>query len=83
MRAAAIGQVTTQKQWVRLRVEGSTIKAKVWTDGSAEPSNWEIEVTDTSFSEAGVLALRWARASVATGAREVYLDDLTVRDLGP
>jgi hypothetical protein len=80
---SAVGQATTAKQWVRLRVEGSTLKAKVWTEGTPEPQNWEIEATDGSFSEAGVLQLRWARASTATDAREVFLDDLMVKGLGP
>jgi hypothetical protein len=79
---APAGQSTTEKQWVRLRVEGSTLKVKVWTDGTPEPEGWEMEATDASFSEPGVLQLRWARASVSTAAREVYLDDLTVEDLG-
>jgi hypothetical protein len=79
----SVGQATTTKQWVRLRVEGSTLQAKVWTDGTPEPSGWEIQATDASFSEAGVLQLRWARSSTATDAREVHLDDLAVTDLGP
>jgi CSLREA domain-containing protein len=80
---AAIGRATTTKQWVRFRVEGSTLKVKVWTDGAPEPSAWEMQATDSSFSDAGVLQLRWQRASTATGAREVFLDDLTVTDLSP
>jgi hypothetical protein len=78
---AAVGQATTTKQWVRLRVEGTTIKAKVWTDGTPEPSGWETQATDASIPGPGVLQLRWGRSSTATDAREVHLDDLTVRDL--
>jgi hypothetical protein len=81
LRSGSVGQLTTQKQWVRLRVEGQSIRAKVWTEGTAEPAGWELETPDASFSGAGVLALRWARSSTATGAREAYLDDLTVRNL--
>jgi large repetitive protein len=80
---SAIGRATTTKQWVRFRIEGSTLQAKVWTDGTPEPSEWEVQATDGSFSEAGVLQLRWARASTATDAREVFLDDLMVKGLGP
>ena len=78
---ASVGQATTAKQWVRFRVEGSTLQAKVWTDGTPEPTSWEIQATDASFSDAGVLQLRWNRSSSATDASEVYLDDLQVRDL--
>jgi hypothetical protein len=80
--SAAIGRATTTKQWVRFRIEGSTLKLKVWTDGTQEPSAWEMQATDSSFSQPGVLQLRWARSSTATDAREVLLDDLTVTDLG-
>jgi hypothetical protein len=78
---ASVGQVTTAKQWVRFKVEGSTLMAKVWTDGTPEPASWEVQATDASLSSAGVLQLRWARASSATGARELFLDDLSVRRL--
>jgi hypothetical protein len=80
---ADVGHVTTKKQWVRFRIQETTLRVKVWTDGMPEPLEWEIEATDASFSEAGVFQLRWARASAATDAREVYLDDLTVTDLEP
>ena len=29
---------TTAKQWLRLRVVGSTIQFKIWADGQAEPA---------------------------------------------
>jgi large repetitive protein len=79
----SVGQATTTKQWVRFRVEGSTLQAKVWTDGTPEPSGWETVATDPSVTTPGVLQLKWIRSSTATDAREVYLDDLTVRDVGP
>jgi hypothetical protein len=78
---AAVGQATTAKQWVRFRVDGSTLMAKVWTDGTQDPAGWETQATDASFSAPGVLQLRWNRSSAATAASEVYLDDLTVRDV--
>ena len=80
---ASIGQATTAKQWLRFRIEGSSLKAKVWMEGTQEPENWEMQVTDTAFPDPGVLQLRWSRSSTATGAREVYLDDLSTTDVGP
>ena len=73
-----VAAVTTAKQWIRLRVQGGTISAKVWTDGEAEPANWEITATDTAITTAGVLQLKWWRSGSATAAREVILDDLQV-----
>jgi hypothetical protein len=73
-----IGQVTTAKQWVRFKVQGTSLKAKVWTDGTAEPAAWEMEVTDSTITGAGVLQLKWLRGGVATSAGDVLVDDVQV-----
>ncbi|MGM0437498.1 MAG: hypothetical protein ACQEQD_04435 [Bacillota bacterium] len=39
--------------WMRLRVNGSDIKAKVWEDGETEPESWDIEETDTGITGTG------------------------------
>lgn len=57
-------QVPTKKQasnewwWVRLSAVGSDIKAKFWKDGDSEPGAWDIEITDTTFPDAGRSCLR-------------------------
>ena len=33
--------------WLKMECNGSSIKGKVWADGSAEPGTWDISVTDT------------------------------------
>jgi hypothetical protein len=38
---------------VRVRVRGSNIKAKIWLDGSSEPTSWNIDFNDTTFPNAG------------------------------
>ena len=78
---AGAASVTTAKQWVRFRVQGSSLSAKVWTDGTTEPSGWELTGTDSSITSSGVLQLKWWRPSSATGAREVILDDIQVTRL--
>lgn len=35
--------------FVRFRVQGSTLSARAWEQGNAEPANWTITVTDTSI----------------------------------
>lgn len=35
--------------FVRFRVQGSTLSARAWEQGSPEPANWTITVTDTSI----------------------------------
>lgn len=75
---AGVASVTTAKQWIRFRVQGSSLSAKVWTDGTTEPSNWELTATDSSITATGVLQLKWWRPSSATSAREVHLDDINI-----
>lgn len=36
--------------WLRMRVEGTSIKAKCWVDGDSEPGAWGIDETDASLS---------------------------------
>ena len=35
--------------FIRFRVVGSQLSARAWQEGSAEPANWEITVTDTAI----------------------------------
>ena len=70
---------STAKQWVRLRVVGSTVQFRTWADGTAEPASWRASVTDTSVTAAGQVHLSYVRASTATAARAVDVDDLTLR----
>jgi hypothetical protein len=72
--------VTTGKQWLRLRVSGSTIQFKIWADGAAEPATWKSTSTDTSVTAAGQLFLSVVRSSTNVGAKAVTFDDLAVRE---
>jgi len=49
--------------WVRLRVNGTAIKAKVWLDGTAEPASWSSEVTDSAVAAAGWVGVGAFQAS--------------------
>ena len=79
---SGVAAVTTAKQWVRFRVQGSSVSVKVWTDGTAEPANWELTATDTSITSPGVLQLKWLRAGSATAGRDVTFDDIAVSSTG-
>ena len=72
--------VTTGKQWLRLRVSGSTIQFKVWSDGAAEPGAWESTITDASVTAAGQLFVSLNRGSSNVGSKAVSFDDLVIRD---
>lgn len=36
--------------WVRIRTQGTNIKAKAWANGDSEPSNWDISHNDANYS---------------------------------
>lgn len=65
----------TNTHRVRFRVQGTTIQAKVWPDGTTEPANWSVTATDGAVTAAGVVQIAHSHTS---GARSVYLDDLVV-----
>jgi hypothetical protein len=71
-------QVTTGKQWLRLRVSGSTVQFKVWPDGQSEPTGWNATATDTSVAAAGQLFIANVRSSTDVGAKAISLDNLTL-----
>lgn len=39
--------------WMRFRVRGSTLKARIWADGSTEPSTWLLDTADGDITDAG------------------------------
>src|SRR5487761_1210997 len=43
--------------WMRLLVQGTSLEARVWQDGTTEPSAWQISVTDSSITAAGYAGL--------------------------
>jgi RHS repeat-associated protein len=47
--------------WIRFRAEGTTLSARIWEDGTAEPTSWTVQVTDSSISGPGRAGIRaWA-----------------------
>jgi len=51
-------QASNEWWWTRLQCVGNEIKAKFWKDGTGEPAGWDIEITDTTFPDAGFSGLR-------------------------
>jgi hypothetical protein len=79
LRSVATGQaVSTQKQWLALRIVGSTIQFKTWLDGAAEPSAWTSTDTDAGVAGPGQLFVSLVRAGRNVGTKSVAIDDLTV-----
>lgn len=46
--------ITTGRNWIRFRVTGSStplLQARLWQDGTAEPTSWQVSYTDSSGSQ--------------------------------
>ncbi len=82
-RDGGAASVTTAKQWLRLRLSGSTLQYKIWTAGDSEPVAWSGEVTDLDLTSAGQLFIAEARGAANTGPKTVAVDDLRITDLNP
>lgn len=69
---------------IRLQCTGTTIRARAWIDGNAEPGTWTVSVTDGSFS-AGSQGVRFGYTGGATQARadEFVVDDMAAPDTTP
>lgn len=79
LRTVPAGQVvTTQKQWLALRVVGGTIQFKTWVDGAPEPAAFTSTDTDLGVRAPGQLFLSLVRGGPNVGAKSVAIDDLTV-----
>jgi hypothetical protein len=69
--------------WIRLRVQGTTISAKFWQNGTSEPASWTVTTTD-SFYASGVPAVGVYIGSAVTSPWPSFgFDNLSVVDLGP
>lgn len=65
--------------WMRVRWEGSDLRAKVWADGGTEPGTWQVSATDTSHAT-GLIGL--GTMPGADNVQKTYeFDDLSVVDL--
>lgn len=70
--------VSGEWYWLRFRVNGTDLKAKIWAgENVAEPSAWTIERTDATIAGAGWIAVGNA---AATGTRDY--DDIAVGTAG-
>lgn len=86
IRSYANGDLTTHwtggsptagtKYRVRFRVTDSTLKVKVWEDGSSEPSSWDGSVTDGQITGTG-----WVGVGGYSNAAQ-YWDAVTVGTAG-
>ena len=61
----------------------TTISAKIWKSGTAEPANWQVTTVDaTGIDAAGAVGLHANRVSSATSSTVVSFDAFRVTDNG-
>lgn len=82
-----VGTWTPGIPWhARFRVQGTSLSAKIWPDGSIEPTNWSLFVTDTSLVAGTGVNMRSFKSSGAAfeqwfGPMEAHTIPPTVGDL--
>ncbi|WHX19836.1 poly-gamma-glutamate hydrolase family protein [Streptomyces malaysiensis subsp. malaysiensis] len=69
--------------WLRLRIVGSTLQAKIWQDGGSEPGAWSVTATDTSLTTAGAIGTRSLLSSANTNTLPVVASYADFEQLAP
>lgn len=67
--SASVSGVSFHWVWLRARISGTTISARVWLDGAAEPGAWNLTVTDGNIVAAGQVAIG---QKISTGSVSEY-----------
>lgn len=62
--------------WVRVVMAGNHLQARTWQDGNSEPSTWNIDTTDATYSAAGRYGMSFNQFS----GSGVQFDHITVTD---
>jgi hypothetical protein len=68
---------------MRFQVEGSTLRARAWADGTAEPTTWAHSVEDTRLAGAGAVGIRASHMNGSNAAPTILYDDFAAVVLRP
>lgn len=77
------GLTHAANQWYRARIQtmNTTIRAKIWLDGSSEPGSWTIDITDAVAVSPGHVALAvWLGPSTGNAPVTASFDELVSGD---
>ncbi|MEU4150829.1 hypothetical protein [Streptomyces sp. NPDC026659] len=71
------GLVHAAGTWFRLRFygAGTSLKAKIWLATDTEPDVWDLQVTDTTFQDAGIVGMRSISSASNTNTNPVVSYD--------
>ncbi|MBW8801114.1 MAG: hypothetical protein JF597_48485, partial [Streptomyces sp.] len=76
--ATGIAYSAGTKIRVRAVAHGANLQVKAWLDGTAEPSDWNLETQDSDLSGAGVGVYQWRIAgNTNAGSLAVSIDEYT------
>lgn len=69
----ALGAAPTTDEiwWIKLQCTGTTIRARAWKDGTAEPGTWGVSVTDATHTS-GVSFFRYGGNNAADITLKLY-----------
>ena len=56
--SATVTLTANTAYWIRFRVQGNVLAARIWKDGTVEPTTWDVSVTDTSITGPGSAGIR-------------------------
>ncbi len=69
---------STNWWWARLQATGTTIRYRIWQDGTSEPSSWDESVTDSTYASAGTAMVMGFQN---TDVQDSFLDDVAISNL--
>ena len=68
--------------WIRLRAEGTSIKAKYWRNGTAEPAGWTAQATDGYWASGRASLGALVNAGTSSPFPEMHFASFEALDLG-
>lgn len=60
--------------WIRFQIVGTTLQARIWVDGTAEPSTWNVSYVDASAITSGRMYI--ATSQSTTTQKEIYVHEI-------
>ena len=83
--SVAVGPTTISKtfaagdvMWLRAQASGTTIRFRIWKDGTSEPGTWDVSVTNATVSAAGYAGFYYALDGLANGTVAMGLDEFQI-----
>lgn len=72
LQSQAVDVAAGDATWIRFNLTGDLLRARVWVDGEAEPSGWDISVLDDTYTSgrvgfrSGTITYAWDVLSINT-----------------